>query len=679
MKVLIVEDDPATRKVLCAVLAKREGYEPVAVASAEEAQILYQQTLFPLVILDLNLPNMNGLDFSRWLRQQPTGDLTYILMGTANAVNANGVNQLNEILEAGADDYIGKPYHPSLMGVRLAVAEKQIAHLELRKRLAQALKRETDFVSAVIETTTVLIVVLDVHLNIIRTNPAFKNLADPNTNYSLDLQRELLAPEIFIEVLADLQGKTKMEKPISFITEMMTASEEKRYISWTVSVVPPDTSTEAKLICSGIDITERQDAQEQLAFLALRDPLTHCYNRNYLLQALQATREQIAAGASSAMLSIDLDNFKIVNDSAGHLAGDRLLINIVRLFREGIVSGDDIIRLGGDEFIIILNGVRIEEAQLVAERIRQRVDEFVFVDAGKHFNVGVSIGIAMIDPALTPEQIISRADSACYVAKAHGRNCVKIYDASQSQSQQLQSDINWRDVIRKALREDGFELWHQPVVEISTGQTSFNEVLLRLKGEDGNLIPPNRFLPAAERLRIMPQIDRHVMARMAEHLASHPDLRISINLSAQSLGEPDLAAFILETFPAETMAPRVCFEITETAVISDIQGARQILRQLNEAGFGFALDDFGVGFSSFDYLKNLPIKYLKIDGSFIVDMVAQPVNRAFIKAMSQIAHDLGIQTVAECVETAEILEALRELKIDFAQGFYTGRPAPCGS
>ena len=557
LRILIVEDDPVARAILSRLLEAR-GHEVYACADAEHAETAHREHNgeFPLVLLDLFLPGRSGFDFCRWLREQAGGDRHYILAGTASKEPAD----LRRILDAGADDYLIKPYRQGLLDVRLAVAEQNLRVRAARRELEDQLRRE----------------------------------------------------------------------------------------------------------------------RERLAYLATRDPLTKLFNRSQLSAAIDGAIARTAAGgAPGALIYIDLDNFKIVNDTLGHAAGDRLLVQLAYLLQGATRHGDVAARFGGDEFVVLLKDVSAAEANTLAERFRARVGEFVFCDSGKSFHVGVSIGLTLITGNTPGEQVVANADSACYAAKSRGRNRVELYQANGHELIQLRRDSDWMAQVKEALKSNRFEIWFQPIVELDTGRPHSYEALLRLCTDTGEFAPPNLFLPAAERFRLMREIDRWVIRAAARHLATDETLRLSVNLSGQSFGDDALPEFIEKRFSDAGVAPaRVTFEITESAVISNLATAQTMIARLRDAGFQFALDDFGAGFSSFAYLKNLHVDYLKIDGSFIRDLTREPANLPIVKVMHDIAHHLNIRSVAEFVENEEQVAALRSIGVDLAQGYFFGKPEP---
>ncbi len=428
------------------------------------------------------------------------------------------------------------------------------------------------------------------------------------------------------------------------------------------------------------DVSKERALRDQLSWQASHDMLTGLSNRAQfealLRQTLAGMRGQ---SRTHAVLYLDLDQFKLVNDTCGHLAGDQLLRQIARRLETNIRSSDNIARLGGDEFGVLLYDCPVPQAELIAQTLRDSVRDFRFVWDQRPFSIGVSIGLVVLDDAdhdLT--DILSAADLACYTAKDLGRNRVHRFTAD-SRTVQRQGEMHWASLITQALEQDRFLLYHQPIVPVCGTGPAHYEVLMRMRDEAGHLIMPGAFIPPAERFNLMSKLDRWVIRNALRHLADGSDNGqvCAINLSANTLNDDDLLKFILATLEETGAEPgRVCFEITETAVIANLDTSLAIMDGLRQVGCRFALDDFGSGFSSLAYLRRLPVDLLKIDGQFIRTINTDPINRAMVEAIQRIASVMGLLTVAEFVENDEILGVLREIGVDYAQGYGVGMPAP---
>ncbi len=425
------------------------------------------------------------------------------------------------------------------------------------------------------------------------------------------------------------------------------------------------------------DITESKRLERQLQYLATHDALTNIPNRYSLTETLKRAVAKAKRGEKSAFLFIDLDNFKLVNDSLGHAAGDELLITLSHILKNNLREGDLLARFGGDEFCVLLEGASFQEAEIVAEKLRRAVDQNeLYLDTHKCcLNLSISIGVVMVDGTLDTQKVLSYADNALYVAKEGGRNRVTFLKTDEDTQARLDETNRMVSLIQTALRDDLFTLYFQPVIRVSDGKTMHHEMLLRLLDENGEIIMPNRFIPVAERFGLMPQIDHWVVQASLVALHKFPDLQPFINLSGLSLGDEVLLEVIEEKIRESSIDPtRIGFEITETAAVKDLTRAERWIHRLKNLGCRFALDDFGIGFSSFAYLRLLPVDYLKIDGSYIRDLDRDTTHQALVKAMNAVAHALGKKTIAEFVENEDIMNSLSDLQVDYGQGYYLGRP-----
>jgi diguanylate cyclase (GGDEF)-like protein/PAS domain S-box-containing protein len=433
------------------------------------------------------------------------------------------------------------------------------------------------------------------------------------------------------------------------------------------------------------DITEMQHLASKMAFLASHDSLTGLLNRHeFELRLQQALEGARAEGRSHAVCYLDLDQFKIVNDTCGHVAGDELLKQLTHRLHGQIRASDVLARLGGDEFGVILEDCDLDTAYRVADGLRQAVRDFRFVWQDRSFEVGVSAGLVPIGAdSGSMTDVLSAADSACYVAKDLGRNRVHIYQPDDETLARRHGEMQWVQRINDGLGEGRFHLYGQRILSLTGDGPAFVEILLRLAEPGKAPIPPSAFIPAAERYFLMPAIDRWVIAHAFELLAgpcrsaAHSGRLYAINLSGQSLCDDQFADFVVERLRASGIPPTcICFEITETAAIANLTRAIAFMARLKDMGCRFALDDFGSGLSSFGYLKSLPVDYLKIAGNFIQDVGVDPVDYAMVDAINQIGHVMGLYTIAESVETELILTRLRGLGIDYGQGFGLHEPAP---
>ena len=425
------------------------------------------------------------------------------------------------------------------------------------------------------------------------------------------------------------------------------------------------------------DISERKRHQDQLAFLAAHDPLTNLPNRRSLEAALGRAIGRVNFGATSVLLFLDVDNFKVVNDTAGHIAGDRVLVALAQLLRERLRGGDLLARVGGDEFAVLLEDTSVEGALAVAERMRQSVDECDFTADDHTFHLGLSIGLVLIDTQCKTGVVLSQADAAMYRAKEQGRNRIVVYRPDEDDLAQLSEANRWAARLRDALRRGLFMLHYQPVVRLEDRQVDHYEALLRLRGQSGRVVLPAAFVPAAEQFGLMPEITRWVVQEAVRRLQAHPGARTFVNLSADCLVDDGLLDFVEARLDESGIEPgRLGFEITETTIVQDLALAERWVRRLKARGCRFALDDFGSGFSSFVHLRNLPVDHLKIDGAITRALQSDATERAVVQAMQVLARTLGKEIVAEWVENEATVRILREIGVAHGQGYHLGRPGP---
>ncbi len=432
------------------------------------------------------------------------------------------------------------------------------------------------------------------------------------------------------------------------------------------------------------DMAARRDAEASLSWQATHDSLTELANRREFERALLRLIGQArASGRRHAMLYVDLDQFKVVNDTCGHLAGDALLRQLAVVLAGRMRRGDCLARLGGDEFGVLLVGCDLPQALRVAQQLLGAIRAFRFAWEGQVFSLGASVGVAEVGPASRdPESVMAGADAACYLAKDKGRNQVQAFRADDAELNTRQGEMGWVSRITRCLEEDRFFLHCQRVVPFGDeGGSEYLELLLRMRDEQGRVVPPGAFIPAAERFHLMGRVDRWVVARalacLARRGAGGRLPRFGINLSGMSLGDPAFADDVCEQFEQGTVpGDAVCFEITETAAISDLGNAARFIRRLRALGCRFALDDFGSGLGSFTYLKSLPVDYVKIDGAFVRGSATDPVDFAVVDAIRRLARSVGARTIAESVDCAATRDRLVDLGIDFGQGFGIHRPEP---
>jgi diguanylate cyclase (GGDEF)-like protein len=453
------------------------------------------------------------------------------------------------------------------------------------------------------------------------------------------------------------------------------------------------------------DISERKNLEEKLRWQATHDPLTELFNRRYFEDQLEKELERSSrSDETSMLLYIDIDRFKYINDSAGHDAGDKLLVQIGQILRSRLRSTDTLARLGGDEFAVLLRNVDPDYVEKTADAFRSILADSCFYFAGRSYRIQGSVGAAVFgDDTESPGNALANADIACQLAKKEGGNQTHVYLQDNDYRSELGNELGWSARIREAIEQNQFELYFHPILPVSSiapdqlpddagaiwEQISANpsrvnvcfEVLLRLKAEDSSIIMPGAFIPTAERFHLMPDIDFWVLRKAIQSLKQFQtvwkEVVFSINLAGQTLAKQELVPNIKALLQQYRVDPAsLAFEITETTAIANIPAAQRVINELTALGCQFSLDDFGTGFSSFSHLKHLNVDCVKIDGLFVRGMTKDPTDHAMVISMNDIAHFLGQKTVAEYVETADSLKLLAECGVDFVQGYYISQPIP---
>jgi diguanylate cyclase (GGDEF)-like protein/PAS domain S-box-containing protein len=431
------------------------------------------------------------------------------------------------------------------------------------------------------------------------------------------------------------------------------------------------------------DVSEARELNRRLSYHASHDVLTGLVNRREFESRMErALKSAKARETSYALCVLDLDQFKIVNDTCGHSAGDALLGQVGALLKSKVRWRDTLARLGGDEFGILLESCSLDEAMRTAEALREAVRNFKFTWEERTFRLGASIGVVPISADNADvAAVLSAADSACQAAKEAGRNRVHSFEENDIDLMRRRREMQWAARINNALEEGRFELFRQTILPLQKAEAGAHyELLLRMRDEAGKIVGPDNFMTAAERYGITPSIDRWVIENAFRWLVSEADERekltmCSINLSGQSLGDDKFLPYVIDQFHRSGLdATKICFEITETAAIASFSQANRFIQALKELGCKFALDDFGTGLSSFGYLKHFPVDYLKIDGSFVKEILHDPIDREMVRSINEIGHLTGKQTIAEFAENQEIINMLQSLGVDYAQGYGVSQP-----
>ncbi len=561
----------------------------------------------------------------------------------------------------------------------------QIQDITQRKRAEEELARSLSLVNATLESTADGLLVVNAQNEIAHFNEEFvrmwrmprKIVESGEDEQAIGFVLDQLAdPDAFLSKVAELYAD-----PEATSYDILTFKDGRVFERYSQPQQLDGQSVGR--VWSFRDVTERQRFEDELQHLADHDALTGLHNRRRFEEELG---REVARAARyhtvGAAILLDLDNFKYVNDTLGHNAGDQILIGVTTLLRDRLRRTDSVARLGGDEFAILLPETSKEEAEAVATDILARIREHGAMADGRSVSLTSSLGVALFDEHRTSgEEVLAAADLAMYEAKDGGRDRAVTFSPDSAAQAERRSRGTWIERIHRALDEDLFELHAQPILDLTTGKITQYEVLLRMIGEDGELIPPGAFLGVAERFGLVQSIDRwvvsHAISLMDDLLAKGEEVRLEVNLSGVSVDDRELPNVISRELDNSSVNPdNLVLEITETALISNMDQARRFAEILSRVGCRFALDDFGAGFGSHYYLKHLPLNYVKIDGDFIRNLPTSMTDQLMVKAMVQVAKGLGMKTIAEMVETPETILFLERYGVDYAQGFHIGRPAP---
>jgi len=522
-------------------------------------------------------------------------------------------------------------------------------------------------------------------------------IAEKITDYLQEDAKNLSLDKIF--ELIDSKTQTLIKMPVfsktyneSFMFKecfMSNKKQERIPMEGSIAaIIDKNGNTEGQVLAFR-DITEKHKLSQTISYQAKHDTLTGLLNRDWFSKILEELIDDAITGLNShAFLYLDLDQFRVVNEVCGHTAGDEMLLTTTSIINKVIRSSDTCARLGGDEFGILLGGAHLQQALFIAKRLQSRLIESKVIRDDQVFNINTSIGIVMINEnSKDLQSVLAAADDACFIAKDEGGKKITVYNDDENTFVKRRGEMRWISRLTKALEEHQFELFFQPIepIDSSISQLKKGEVLIRMKDENNEYIPPSDFLPSAERYKLMPAIDRWVINNAFMHHKLLSDIMgkennpymFSVNLSPDFLADEaslDFITFKLEEF--EIDPDHICFEITETTAIGNIKTATDFIHNLKDIGCLFALDDFGSGFSSFNYLKNLPVDFLKIDGIFVKDMDEDSVNRAMVKAINSLGQVIGLKTIAEFVRNSQIIEELKDIGVDYVQGYEIGKPEP---
>ncbi len=689
IRVLLVDDSRTIRESYKRLLAQH-GYAVETAANATEAMELARLGNFDIAIVDYFMPGGNGDELCRRLRDDPaTAVVTASIL-----TGAYQEDIIQECLAAGAVECMFKNEVKELFLARIAAMSRAVRNRKSieaeRERLAGILGSVGDGVYGVDRDGQITFINPAARkiLGYDHSAPLIGRAAHSLIHYAAEDGRPVAAAD------CPLQRSYTGAAEVNGL-ETVFWHRAGRPIPVECTVYPLRVAGQAEgSVVAFRDISERRLLERELLWQATHDPLTKLHNRNHFERYLEAEVQRLKRSDEvSALLYIDLDRFKYINDTAGHAAGDQLLIEIGQQLQSRLRDADLLSRLGGDEFAVILCNVGPRNVQAVAEDFRQVLDEYAFVYGGKSYKVNGSIGVALIDrDSYSPGEVLANADIACHLAKRSGRNQVHLYRPESDAKLAMNLELGWSGRLQEALKSDGFLLYFQPIMaveELQDGARGVHsttarmaphyEVLVRLKGARNEIIAPGAFLPTAERFGLMTQIDVWVLKRALEKLeeiqASGRRPTFTINISGQTLESDSFVALLERLLKKHQLDPHsLIFEITETSAIENIEAAKRLINESRALGCRFALDDFGSGFSSFHHLKHLPVDYIKIDGQFVRGMATDPTDRAIVTSINDIAHSFGKRTIAEFVEGQETLALLQSFGVDYAQGFYISEP-----
>ena len=698
---LLVVDDSKVTRVLLQRRLEHQGYQVITTEGGRQALEIIAVQSFDVVLLDNMMPKMSGLEVVDSLRSRFTPSELPIIMVTEN----NDSSHMVEALSRGANDYITKPIDFPVLFARL---ETQLARKQAEEALrCMALTLEQNVQERTLElnqVNTALRISECRYRALYEDNPTiFLTLSTDKTILSLNQSgsRQLgcdpeelvgqnasvLCPESEWSSFEEWLNKCLSHLGVLHHWQMRQLRKNgETFFARVSSRTINDMSKIPTILLVCEDITDAHKLSERLTYQANHDPLTGLINRHEfehrLSHCLDMARER---NTENALCFVDLDQFKVINDTLGHIAGDELLCQVTKLLSKYVRKQDSVGRIGGDEFVLLFEYCAIDDAERIVNKVRKSIEEFSFPWEGQSFRITTSMGLVPINRATgSVTDALKIADTACYAAKDLGRNRVYVYRDGDEEMARHNGEMQWVNRINQALDEERLRLYFQEIIPISehNNEGLHYELLIRMESDDGDILPPGAFLPAAERYGLVCKLDRWVIKTAFEWLRSNPQhvkllSLCSINLSGQSLGDDELLAFIMQRFSETDIPPnKICFEITETAAIAKLSRASQWIQILRQRGCRFALDDFGSGLSSFGYLKSLPVDFLKIDGQFIKNMIDNPMDMVIVHSIHEIARVMGASTIAEFVESDAILEKLREIGIDYAQGYGISLPRP---
>nr|WP_206009421.1 MULTISPECIES: GGDEF domain-containing protein [unclassified Pseudoalteromonas] len=656
------------------------------VTSAEAALNAYNQQQFSIVLLDATTSSAGSSSVLVEEILQHNSKQAIVTI-----IESDDADYAEQLLLSGVTDFIRAPYDPSFLNKVCDHAARRedfmVSYAEFAYKVEQLSVSEVRYKELFSAHQRILLhlntVVLELdqqgHIRFI--NPAWETLSGFGVKSSLQTP---------LSAYCNNEDKERLNYTIN---DILHGGEQQQQIEvklthkngnliWVECRLQliKNSRNNATITATIDNIHERKQAEIQLRHLAHHDPLTGLHNRYYFDQQLNKICQDKYTydGIEHAVIYIDLDHFKIINDSKGHHQGDIVLKEVAQLFKANIGEDHLVCRIGGDEFAVILTDMNLLDAHLIAEGVCSAIEKHAFKSEDQIYTISCSIGLTQITIQNNdPNECLKQADIALYIAKNLGRNLVHCYSKEDAQNNTLQTGLEWGHEIRQALQQDNIELHYQPIWDFKECKVAYFEALLRLKLK-GKLVYPNQFIPSLEMLNDTFLMDQCVIRNAVACVSKHPELnQVAINLSAQSFLDERLLPLIESNLEKYNVPPsRIIFEITESASINNLKATRKMIEKLNSLGCHFSIDDFGTGFSTFNYLKQLPAQHVKIDGSFVSDMLNDPIDLALVKAINDISRSLDKRSVAEYVENEEIFFALKEIGVDYGQGYFIARPIP---
>ena len=694
--ILVVDDEEFNREALTRRLRKR-GYEVTAAANGESALVMIEQQRFDLILLDIMMPKMNGLQVLERLRKNHTAERLPVIMVTA----LDDSDDIAQALASGANDYLSKPVDITVLTARI---ETQLLH----KQAEAILRQSHDELERLVEERTKALRASEQNFRALYDdNPSiFLTVDEQGTLTSVNRfgaqylgydqdkvigmplstlfpERGLASPDRYLEACLQELGTVHR-------WDTQLAHRDHRDPIWVRAsargIMAPGGQSVVLMVCE--DVTEARDLANQLSYEETHDRLTALINRHEFERQMQRLlREQ--SGSTNhpgyALCFAGLDHFKLINETMGHAAGDQLLHQLAARLVSALDRSVRVGRLGGDVFGIMSECNTRHDADRLGDAVLKTINDFRFDWSGQGTAITASIGIVQFgNDGKTVSEILQEAELACHLAKDKGGDRTHICLEGDTIVTERHSLMEWAVRVKQALEQDRFVLYAQNIVPLAAtaDQGIHFEILVRMIDDDGTLVPPGDFLPAVEQYNLSGRLDRWVIDATLKWLTDNREhldnlSQCAINLSGLSVGDSETLDFLLEELSKGTVPPeKICFEVTETAAIANLAAAKHFIGELRKLGCHFALDDFGSGLSSFAYLKNLPVDILKIDGVFIKNIVDDQTDYAMVKSINEIAHVMHMKTIAEFVENQAIVERLCDIGVDYAQGYHLGKPAP---